>query len=167
MEIAGLPLHPLVVHAAVTLIPLAAVLAIVFAVVPKWRWLSRWPTLLTALAAVVVAWVARLSGHSLYDERYGDPRTLALTTPQFQERIETHLERGDLLSLLVIPFAILVVAACWSLAGQTALASGKGSQESRLPALEKVLPALLVLAALGIIVLTILTGDAGSRAHWG
>ena len=44
MEIAGLPLHPLVVHAAVVLIPLTALLAVAFAVLPRWRWLVRWPT---------------------------------------------------------------------------------------------------------------------------
>lgn len=157
MEVGGLPLHPLVVHAAVTLIPLSAALAIVFAVFPRWRWLLRWPTLLAALGAVVVAWLARLSGHALFDE----------LNPQLQERVGTHLERGDLLSWLVIPFAILVLVACWSLAGETALASGSGRRDSQLPGLEGVLPAVLVLASLAIIVLTILTGDAGSRAVWG
>lgn len=157
MEIGGLPLHPLVVHAAVTLIPLSAVLSIAFSVLPRWRWLLRWPTLLAAVGAVLVGWLARLSGHSLYN-------TL---NPQIQERVETHLQRGDLLAWLVIPFAILTGLACWSLAGETALASGKGGRESRVPALERVLPAALVLASLGIIVQTVLTGDAGSRAVWG
>jgi len=59
------------------------------------------------------------------------------------------------------------VLAAWSLAGSTALASGRGARESRIPALEKVLPVLLVLAAVGVLVLVVLTGDAGSRAVWG
>ena len=62
MEITGLPLHPLVVHAAVTLIPLSAVGAVALAVVPRWRWLTRWPAAVVAVAAAVVAWVARLMG---------------------------------------------------------------------------------------------------------
>jgi len=33
----GLPLHPLLVHAVVVLLPLAAVGSIIIAVVPKWR----------------------------------------------------------------------------------------------------------------------------------
>lgn len=157
MELGGLPLHPLVVHAAVTLIPVSALLAIAFAVVPRWRWLLRWPTLLAAVGAVAVAWVARLSGRSLYDSY----------VPQLQERVETHLARGELLSLLVIPFALLVVAACWTLAGKTALASGRGGQDSRVPGLEKVLPTLVVLASLVVIVMAVITGDAGSRSVWG
>jgi hypothetical protein len=41
MTFAGLPLHPLVVHAAVVLTPLAALLVVGSAVLP--RWLTRWP----------------------------------------------------------------------------------------------------------------------------
>ena len=54
----GLPLHTLVVHAAVVLVPVSALLAIVIAVSQDRR--QRWGTLTwllatTALAAVVVA----------------------------------------------------------------------------------------------------------------
>ena len=155
MEIAGLPLHPLVVHAAVTLIPLSAVLAIAFAVLPRWRWLSRWPVAGLAVVAAVVAWVARLSGSSLLDAR-----------PELERLVAEHQDRGQLLSLVSIPFALIVVLAAWSMAGTSALASGRGAQESRIPSLEKVFPALVVLASLAMIVLVILTGDSGSRAVW-
>jgi hypothetical protein len=156
MEIAGLPLHPLVVHAAVVLIPLSAALAIAFAVLPRWRWLSRWPTAGLAVVAAVVAWVARLSGGSLLDSR-----------PELERLVAEHQDRGELLALVSLPYAVVVVLAAWSLAGTTALASGRGAQESRVPALEKVLPALVVLAALALTVLVVLAGDSGSRAVWG
>ena len=83
------------------------------------------------------------------------------------EQLETHEERGDLLFQLSIPFAVLVLVGAWSLPGTSALASGRGAQESRLSVADKVLPVVLVLAAVGIIVLTVLTGDAGARAGWG
>lgn len=156
MEIAGLPLHPLVVHAAVTIIPLAALLAIAFAVLPRWRWLSRWPTAALAVAAVAVAWVARLSGASLLEAR-----------PELERLVAEHQSRGQLLSLVVIPFAVIVVLAAWSLAGTSALASGRGAQESRIPSLETVLAVLVVLASLVMLVLVVLAGDSGSRAVWG
>ena len=156
MEIAGLPLHPLVVHAAVTIIPLAALLAIAFAVLPRWRWLSRWPTAALAVAAVAVAWVARLSGASLLEAR-----------PELERLVAEHQSRGQLLSLVVIPFAVIVVLAAWSLAGTSALASGRGAQESRIPSLETVLAGLVVLASLVMLVLVVLAGDSGSRAVWG
>jgi uncharacterized membrane protein len=156
MEIAGLPLHPLVVHAAVVLIPLSAALAIAFAVLPRWRWLSRWPTAAFAVVAAALAWVARLSGSSLLDSR-----------PELARLVAEHQDRGELLSLVSLPYALLVVVAAWSMAGTSALASGRGAQESRIPALEKVLPALVVLASLAMMVVVVLAGDSGSRAVWG
>jgi hypothetical protein len=156
MEIAGLPLHPLVVHAAVTLIPVSALLAIAFVVLPRWRWLSRWPTAALAVGAAAVAWVARLSGTSLLESR-----------PELERLVAEHQDRGQLLSLVSIPFALIVVLAAWSMAGTSALASGRGAQESRVPALETVLAVLVVLASLAILVLVVLTGDSGSRAVWG
>jgi hypothetical protein len=156
MEIAGLPLHPLVVHAAVTIIPLSALVAIAFVVLPGWRWLSRWPTAALAVGAVAVAWVARLSGASLLDSR-----------PELERLVADHQDRGELLSLVSIPFAVVVVLAAWSMAGTTALASGRGAQESRVPALEKVMPPLVILASLAVLVLVVLAGDSGSRAVWG
>jgi hypothetical protein len=163
MEIAGLPLHPLVVHAAVTLVPISALVSVAFAVVPRWRWLLRWPAGVLAVLAAVVAWVSRLSGNALLEDR-----PFLLDSPQLRDQIERHQQLGELLSLVSLPYAVLVLLAAWSLAGTTALASGRGARESRLPAVEKkVLPALVVLAALGVLVLVVLTGDAGSRAVWG
>jgi hypothetical protein len=162
MEIAGLPLHPLVVHAAVTLIPLSALASVAFVVVPRWRWLLRWPAAVLAVLAASVAWVSRLSGSALLDDR-----PFLLESPELREQIERHEELGELMSLVSLPYVLLVLLAAWSLAGTTALASGRGAQESRLPALEKVLPVLVVIASLGVLVLVVLVGDSGARAVWG
>ena len=51
MTINGIPLHPLVVHAAVVLVPLAALLAIAYAVLPSRRWQTRTPAVVVALVA--------------------------------------------------------------------------------------------------------------------
>ncbi len=60
----GLPLHPLVVHAVVVLLPLAALLTIAVAVRSAWR---RHAALVVAADAVVLAltWVATQSGERL------------------------------------------------------------------------------------------------------
>ena len=50
MEINGLPLHPLVVHAAVIFGPIAALTALAF-LVPRWRLRLRWPMVGLALVA--------------------------------------------------------------------------------------------------------------------
>lgn len=156
MEIAGLPLHPLVVHAAVVLIPLTAVLAIGFAVLPGWRWLTRWPSAAMSLAVVAIGFIARQSGETLRDSR-----------PGLEQAVRTHAERGELLSWTLVGFAAVVLVAAWALSGSSALASGKGARESRIPALEKVIPAVVVLAGLAVLVLVVLVGDSGSRAVWG
>ena len=61
MEINGVPLHPLVIHAVVVFVPLAALAAIAMSV-PKWRWLARWPALLLTLGATAATFVAKLTG---------------------------------------------------------------------------------------------------------
>ena len=50
-RISGLPAHPLIVHAAVVLVPLLALGAIVYAVVPPLRKHFRWAVGLLAIAA--------------------------------------------------------------------------------------------------------------------
>ena len=157
MEFAGLPLHFLVVHTAVVFTPLAALAAGAFAVLPKWRWLSRWPTAVIVVIAFGSVWTARLSGASFLDTR-----------PELRQLVVTHEARGELLSYLMIGFLIVTLVAAWALGGTSALASGKGARESVMAtAPEKVLSAVLVLTALAALVQVVLTGDAGTRAVWG
>lgn len=66
-EILGLPLHPLVVHAAVVLVPLLVVAGAVYAFVPAARGRVGWPALLLAVAAPVAAFVATESGEELQE----------------------------------------------------------------------------------------------------
>ena len=63
--IAGLPIHPLVVHAAVVLGPLAALLLVIYVIKADWRMALRWPTVLTGVGAGLSAAVAASSGESL------------------------------------------------------------------------------------------------------
>jgi cytochrome c biogenesis protein CcdA len=67
MNIAGLPLHVLVVHAAVVFGPLSALAALAYVAVPRYRDLLRWPTLVLVLVATAAIWLAFFSGESFYD----------------------------------------------------------------------------------------------------
>lgn len=156
MEIGGLPLHPLVVHAAVVLTPLAVLAVVVFALWPRHRWLTRWPTVALTLAAAGSVVLARLSGAALVEAR-----------PELERLVTDHQDRANVLVPLMLGLLVLVAAGAWSLGGPSALASGAGARESRAPALDKVLPALLVLVGLAVLVMVVLTGDSGSRAVWG
>jgi uncharacterized membrane protein len=70
-QIGGLPVHVLVLHAAVVLIPLLALGAIVYAVVPRWRSRIGWAVLLLAIVAPVCAFVTRESGLKFYNRVVG------------------------------------------------------------------------------------------------
>ena len=63
-KIGNLPLHPLVIHAAVIGIPLAVLLAFLFAF-PKTRAWARWPLAIVVVGATAVTFVARQSGLAL------------------------------------------------------------------------------------------------------
>ncbi len=156
MTFAGLPLHPLVVHAAVVLIPLTALLAIGFAVLPGWRWLLRWPTAAASLASIALAFLATISGRALEQAR-----------PQLRALVQVHQHRGQLLADLTIVLAVVVVAAAYLLPGASGLANGRGAVASRAVVADRVLPVLLVLAAVVVLVQVVLTGDSGARAVWG
>lgn len=71
-EISGLPVHPLVVHAAVVFIPLLAVAGVVYALVPKVRSRIGWAVVLLAIGAPIAAFVAKQSGEELLAARYPD-----------------------------------------------------------------------------------------------
>ena len=156
MEIGGLPLHPLVVHAAVVLTPLAVLSVLAFALWPRHRWLTRWPTVAVTVSAAGSVVVARLSGEALVEAR-----------PELARLVADHQDRANILTPATLVLLVLLGVGAWSLGGPSALASGAGARESRVAALDKVLPALLVLAGVAVLVLVVLTGDSGSRAVWG
>jgi hypothetical protein len=156
MEIAGLPFHALILHAAVVLAPLAALLAIAYALLPRWRYLTRWPTVVMAVVALVTVWMSRLSGQSLLDSR-----------PELAPLVREHQERGQLLSLLTILFTVVVVVAFWGLGGPSCFSSGSGARTMRSAAIDRGLSLAVVGASLLVLVWVFLTGDAGARAVWG
>ncbi|MDP4888892.1 MAG: hypothetical protein NWQ96_08735 [Candidatus Nanopelagicales bacterium] len=61
----GLPLHPLVVHGVVVLLPLAAVGRIITTVGTRWRTNFQWVILFGVVAGTVGSYIAKISGDSL------------------------------------------------------------------------------------------------------
>lgn len=70
--IGGLPIHPLVVHAAVVLGPLTGLLLLIYVLRPAWRYGLRWPLVAGAVISGASAFVAKESGERL-EARVGDP----------------------------------------------------------------------------------------------
>lgn len=144
MEINGLPLHALVVHAAVVLTPLSALAGLGYGLVPRWRDYLRWPLVVSVLVATVAIWVAYLSGEQLEEaNQYGGPLAAL---------VETHEERAGILRWSVSAFAVVSLVAAWwhTRTGPVRLALGGA------------------VAALGVLtaVYTVLVGDAGAQIAW-
>ena len=157
MEINGVPLHPLIVHAVVVFVPLGALSAILFAVVPRWRWLLRWPTLLLALAAVVLTRIAVLTGTSLKNQK-NFSGTLG-------DRIATHQTWAHRLEWSVWVLAVVALLAVWVLPYAARLV-GREDRVSPMASLVTVATVLLPIAGAAVLVLAVITGDAGAKAVW-
>lgn len=143
MELGGLPLHPLVIHAAVVFGPLAALCALGYALVGRWRDRLRWPTLALALVATGAIVAAYLTGRDLLENRP------ALGTKAL---VETHQARAQVLLWVGLAFGAVAVLSAWL--------------HAREGAARAVLRVALALAAVALLVQVVRTGDAGSRAVW-
>jgi uncharacterized membrane protein len=94
----GLPLHALVVHFVVVLLPLAVAGAVVIAVWPAARARFGWLVVAAAAVATVLVPVATSSGTKL-QRRLPD-----------NELVRTHQELGDKMIYFAIPLLLAVVA---------------------------------------------------------
>ncbi|MFD0804857.1 DUF2231 domain-containing protein [Nocardioides caeni] len=147
MEFFGLPLHPLAVHAAVVLTPIAALLALAY-LVPGWRDRLRWPLLVAALVAVASVVVAYLSGSD-----FRDSERFATATGEFAERLETHEDLGTYLLWWTIAFGVMAVL-------NTVLHSDRTW-------VRWLLGVLMAIDALAVLLIVAVTGHSGAEAVWG
>lgn len=151
MEIAGLPLHPLVVHAVVIFVPLSALGAIAISVSVWVRRRYGWLTTAFALIAAGSTFVAQRAGQSLYESF---PRPTAPMT--------THMEiAGGLLPWVLLMFlGALAVTVL-----QLLIDRGRTQPGYRIATWVGM--ALSVITAVGATVQVIRAGHSGSTAVWG
>ncbi len=148
MEINGLPLHVLALHAAVVFGPVAAVISLVYVALPSWRDRLRWVALGVALIAVGSIWLAHLSGTDFFEsDRF------ATVQGELLAKIEKHEEYANTLRVIATAYGVVAILAAW--------------QHHRTGVVRVLLGLLLAAGAIGTLVWTILTGDAGAQAVWG
>lgn len=141
----GIPVHPLVVHAVVVLLPLSVAGTLAIAARPAWR--RPYGPLVVAAAVVATALcpVATASGE------------------EFKERVgvnpAVHQGRGELLVWFGLALVLTTAALVW-LDRQPAHRQ-PGSRVMTAVA------ALAVVTALAAGVQVVLVGDSGARAAWG
>lgn len=155
----GLPVHPLVVHAVVVLVPMAAAGAVVIALVPRWRATFAWIVVALTAAGTVSAFVAKQAGEALED-RVED--TLIDTT-----LLDTHTDAGEtvplfVLGMLVVLVAFVLYSRARDRAAQRDGASGPASRDLIGTVLAGVLVLASILATFGVI----RAGHTGSESVW-
>jgi hypothetical protein len=148
MEISGLPLHVLALHAAVVFGPLAAAVSLAYVGLSSWRDRLRWVNLVAVLAAVGAIWLAYLSGVNFFEsDRFDKFSGEALA------KIQKHEAYANVLHWIATGYGIVAIVAAWL--------------HTRTGAARLALAVLLAAGAVATLVWTILTGDAGARAVWG
>ena len=139
----GLPIHVLVLHATVALVPLMSLATILVAVVPRWRGAPAAVTAVIDAALIGLVWVTAESGDKLQ---------VRLSQRAGEVIAKEHGERGGQL----IWFAVALFAASLL----TVLIARRGG----------LLAGLAIIVAIacgaGAVGWTIYTGDAGARATW-
>jgi cytochrome b involved in lipid metabolism len=144
-SITGLPMHPLVVHFAVVLLPLAAIMLIALFFVPKWRAAFGWLTMAGLIVGTVAAFVAKQTGEA-FAAHVGLPRD--------------HAVWGD--ALVVVAVVLVIAAGVWFwLQRPVATSVAKG----RAPAIRAIGILAVVLAAAAT-VMTVVVGHSGATAVW-
>lgn len=142
--IMGLPAHPLLVHAAVVLLPLCAMGLVALILIPKWRkGPLDWLVVLGLGVSAVAAFVAKESGEQLA-ARVGEPKV--------------HAELGDQLPLMA--GALFVVGLVWYLLSKRA-----ARREGRSTALV-VTSIVAILVVLLNLVWVFRVGHTGAEAVW-
>lgn len=141
--VAGLPMHPLIVHGAVVLVPLAAVGLMLMAVRPAFS--RRFGVLVVIVAGVgaLASVAAKLSGEEL-SERVGTP--------------EVHAELGDVLPWVALGLFVLGLV-FWL------VDRGIPGNKPR-PGWLVVFAILLLLASAFAIYWTIRVGHSGAEVTW-
>ncbi|MCG8925403.1 DUF2231 domain-containing protein [Lentzea sp. CC55] len=158
LTIDGIPLHPLLVHAVVVLLPLAAVCSVAIALVPAWRRRYSWVVLGVTLAGVASVPAAKQTGEDL---QAGLARN-GVQNPV----IQAHAELGDMLLPLALGFGVAVIAllVAGRLADRERQAEAPATKTWRV--ISVVVSVLVVVLAVGATVQTVRAGHSGSEAVW-
>jgi hypothetical protein len=147
----GLPAHPIVIHAAVVLLPLAAIGTVVIAGSRSLR--RRFGVLVAvcAVASVVVVWMAQESGQDLA-ERVKETSL-----------VEQHTEEGE----SVLPWALGVAIVAVGVAGYDRFAKPLvGDDPSRQRLAGAAMTVLAVVAGAGATYSVVKVGHSGAKAVW-
>lgn len=142
--LAGLPLHPLLVHSAVVLVPLVAIGALVMSYLPSFSRRHGKLILILALVAQVSVFLAKISGEAFSEI--------------LNKNVEKHAELGEIAPWVTIPMVVLIYLR-WRL-------DRAGSSIGNV-AVRRLTSVALVIASLASLVMIFLVGHSGASSVWG
>jgi hypothetical protein len=172
-EILGLPAHPLVIHAAVVLIPLLAVVAVGYAVLPSWRTRLGWAVVLLAVAAPLSAIVSRATGLALVDNLFGGEYPEGVLGQRVEEHANLSLPLlGSTVALGVVSLLLVWFARrAGGAQGDSGAGAGHRATAVKTSAgnttVTMVLSVVTIVLALAALYFVFRTGHSGALAVWG
>ncbi len=153
-QVFGLPAHPLFVHLPVVLVPIAGLMAVAFAIRPKWLDRFGWWLVVVTGVGALGAILAAGSGEALEE------------SVRETELVEQHAEAGETAEFIAIAFFVVVLAIVafrwWS---RRKAASG-GTEIAHAGALAVVTSVLLVVSGGGAAFAIADAGHQGAQATW-
>lgn len=158
MEVFGLPLHPLVVHAAVVFVPLTMIGAVVISFWRRGRTRYGSLTLILSLVAAAVVVTAKLSGDAL-----------RASLPAVPPVVNSHEAYGSALvwpAVAVIIGIALLLVADW-MVGRSAGAPDPREVTKRAAWFRIAGIAINLVSAATGLTLVVLAGHSGATAVWG
>jgi hypothetical protein len=142
--LAGLPLHPLLVHSAVILVPLVAIGALVMSYLPSFSRRHGKLILIVALVAQVSVFLAKISGEAFSEI--------------LDKEVEKHAQLGEIAPFVTIPMVALIYLR-WRM-------DRSGSSTGSV-AIRRLTSVALVIASLASLVVIFLVGHSGASSVWG
>jgi hypothetical protein len=142
--LAGLPLHPLLVHSAVVLVPLVAIGALVMSYLPSFSRRHGKIILILAVIAQVSVFLAKMSGEAFAEI--------------LDKNVEKHAELGENTPLVTLPMVILIYLR-WRM-------DRSGSTFGSV-VIRRLTSVALVVASLISIIVIVLVGHSGASSVWG
>jgi len=143
-KIAGLPLHPLLVHSAVVLIPLVAIAALVMSYLPSFSRRHGKIILILAVVAQISVFLAKMSGEAFSEI--------------INKNVEKHAELGEITPLVTLPMVTLIYVR-WRM-------DRSGSTFGSI-LIRRLTSVALVLASFASIIVIVLVGHSGASSVWG
>jgi len=140
---AGLPLHPLLVHGAVVLVPLVAIGALVMSYLPSFSRRHGKIILGLAVVAQISVFLAKISGEAFEEI--------------LNKNVQKHAELGEIAPLVTIPMVVLIYLR-WRM-------DRSGSTFGSV-LIRRLTSVALVISSLASLVVIFLVGHSGASSVW-